>query len=68
MKVIEYRSHIVHNQIAATALPELLCNTSHNTYIICNNRVIYIISYHKHTKTMESYHICNNSVITSIHL
>ena len=57
MELIEYRSHNVYNQIAATALLELPSNTSHNTYIICNNRVISTISYHKHTKIMESYHI-----------
>ena len=48
----------VEHQIAANALPEILCNTSNTTYILCNNHVISIISYHKHTQ--------NNGIISHI--
>ena len=58
IRVIAYRSHNVQYQIAANALPEIPCNTSNTTYILCNNRVISIISYHKHTQ--------NNGIISHI--
>ena len=69
--VIAYRSHNVQYQIAANALPEIPCNTSNTTYNICNNRVIAIISYHKHTQNngiISHIAYVTNSVRTSIHL
>ena len=69
--VIAYRSHNVQYQIAVNALLEIPCNTSNTTYNICNNRVISIISYHKHTQNngiISHIAYVTNSVRTSKHL